>query len=308
MKTPYLLHFDVPFESVSDHLPKTFTHRLASAVSTYHYSFGATDLGVQHMNLRPFYVELFELNSRPSFSFSLEITDPQHFLFFMLQGQVRFSTPEGFYLSHAPEGHLTACFKAPGHYRLKLPPGRHVACCVTLESGWLHYATEKLPALRQQLQTPPALPHAFLPFVPITLPIRHRLVEVLALKRNGQAGLDGFLRQKFALILEHYALRATEKERSLVYSMKKFLDDHFTEPLLTYEHLSERFQVKERSLRYHFQKEFGISINQFLIHKRLQLAHKLITHEGLPVRDVYLTAGYQDESTFRYAYRKFFSR
>jgi len=303
MKTPYLLHFDVPFTMVSAPPHAGFTQRLAAASDVHYYTFDATALAVQHLNLHPFYVELFELSTSTPFSFGLELTGPQHFLFFMRQGQARFTTPEGFYLSYAPEAHLSACYKPAGHYRVQLRPGQHVACCVTLDPHWLSYATEKLPVFRFPAEAGPV----FLPYVPLGPFLRQRLEEVLALRRNGHGRLDGFLRLKFAEILEHYSPRAEEKKRDIAYKVKDYLDHHFIGSHTGYASLSTRFGEGERQLRYRFEKEFGTSIHRFLTHKRLQLAHRLITQEGQPIRDVYLPSGYQDESTFRYAYRKFFS-
>lgn len=304
MKVPYLLHFDVPFESVSEPLPENFDYCLTTATNTHHYGFDRANLRLQHLSLPPFYLELFELDTSTPFSFRLEVTSPQYFLFFMLKGQVRFSTPEGFYLSQIPKGHMAVCYKAPGHYRVTLPAGRHVACCVALEHQWLNYATEKLPVFFQHPQTSPSGP--FLPTVRIGTFLLHRLKQVLAIKRNGPGRLDGFLRLKFAEILEYYSPVAEERQGGLAYKVKEYLSKHFTDPHINYSYLSTLFDVGERALRYHFQQEFGITIHQFLTHRRLQLAQKILMDEGLPIRDVYLQTGYQDESTFRSAYRKFF--
>ncbi|MCD8540466.1 MAG: hypothetical protein LRY55_12385 [Leadbetterella sp.] len=114
MKTPYQLHFHVPFEMIPERLPKRFRFRLATATHSHSYRFATAELGVQRLNLRPFYIELFELNTSGPFTFNLEITAPQHFLFLMPEGQVQFSTPEGFYLSYAPEGTWRPVIRTPG--------------------------------------------------------------------------------------------------------------------------------------------------------------------------------------------------
>ncbi len=306
MITPYLLHFDVPCNLISEQLPENLDYRLTTATNTLHYSFDGAYLAMQQLNLHPFYVELFELDTGTPFSFHLEVTSPQYFLFFMLEGQARFTTPEGFYLNQPPKGHMALCHKTPGHYRVTLPADRHIACCVTLEPGWLNYATEKLPAFHRHQETHPPLSHPFLPYVRIDSFLHRRLQEVLTLKRNGHGRLDGFLRLKFADILEYYSPAAEERQCGLAYKVKKYLSEHLTDPNINYRNLSILFDVGERALRYHFQQEFGISIHQFLTHKRLQLAHHLIIHKGMLISDVYLQAGYQDESTFRRAYHNFF--
>lgn len=305
MKTPYLLHFDVPCDNLSERLPESLTHRLAAATGTLHYGFTTADLAVQYLNLRPFYVEIFELDARAAFAFNLEVTTPQHFLFFMLQGQTRFSTPEGFYLRYAPEGHLAACFKNPGQYRVSLRPGRHIACCVTLDPSWLSYATEKLPVFHTHLETAPALPHAFLPFIRIDAFLRRRLQEVLALKRNGHGSLDGFLRLKFARILEYYGPKAGEKLSGLEYRAKEYLDSFFRTHGLTSHEVAKYFEVEERTLRKRFKAEFNLTLRDYYTARRLHYALDLMRSQRLPIKDVYYRAGYNDESTFRYQLRKY---
>lgn len=305
MKTPYLLHFDVPCESVSERLPENFTYHLATAANTRHYYFDTAHLGIQHLKLRPFYVELFELDARAPFTFGLEITEPQHFLFFMLQGQARFCTPEGFYLNHAPEGHLATCYKAPGRYRVSLRPGWHVACCVNLEPAWLEYATEKLPVFLPHRPVAPTLPHTFLPYVRMDSFLRRRLDDVLALKRNGHGRLDGFLRLKFAEILEYYGPKAAEKQRSLVYRVKEYLDTSFQTHGLTSRRVAEYFEMEERTLRNRFRAEFNLTVRDYFTARRLRYATDLMRSQKLPIRDVYYPAGYNDESTFRYELRKY---
>ncbi len=305
MKTPYLLHFNVPCNLISEQLPENLDYRLTTATNTLHYRFDGAYLAIQQLNLHPFYVELFELDTGTPFSFHLEVTSPQYFLFFMLHGQARFTTPEGFYLSHAPQGHMTVCYKAPGYYRATLPTGRHVACCITMEPDWLNYATEKLTAFRRHLETQPPLSHSFLPYVGIDSFLRRRLQEVLALKRNGHGRLDGFLRLKFAEILEYYGPKAAEKQRSLVYRAKEYLDASFRIHGLTSCKVAEYFQIEERTLRNRFKAEFNLTVRDYYTARRLRYAIALMHSQRLPLRDVYYPAGYNDESTFRYELRKY---
>ena len=306
MKTPpYLLHFDLPCELVSAQLPQKLNYRLATATNVRQYNFGEANLSIQHLNLHPFYVELFELDTPAPFAFRLELTSHQHFLFFMLEGQVRFTTCEGFYISQASKGQMAACHKPAGHYRVSLPAGRHGVCCVAVDAEWLNYATEKLPAFRRYFQENQA--HSFLPYIRIDPFLQHRLQQILALKRNGHGRLDGFLRLKFADILEYYTPIADEKQNGPAYKIKAYLSENFTDHQISYTHLAALFDEEERAIRYHFYKEFGISVHRFLMHKRLQRAYRLIMHEGQPMRDVYLLVGYQNESSLRRAYQKFFS-
>lgn len=305
MKTPYLLHFEAPFETLSGPLPENFTCHLAAATATRHYVFDTAALAVQQLNLRPFYVELFELNCHVPFAFGLELACPKHFLFFMRQGQVRFNTPEGFYLSHAPEAHLSVCYKAAGHYRISLPPGRHVACCVTLETAWLDYATEKLPLFRRHLQAGPALSRSFLPYVRMDAFLQRRLEEILKLKPNGHGRIDGFLRLKFAEILEYYSPWAERKLRDVTYRVKEYLDASFQTHGLTSRGTAERFEMEERTLRNRFRAEFNLTLRDYFTALRLRYATDLMRSQNLPVKDVYYPSGYNDESTFRYELRKY---
>lgn len=301
MKASYILHFNVPFQTLSEHLPEDLSYRLAMAAGAQHYTFDAAVLTVQRLNLRPFYVELFELRTQAPFAFNLELTAPQHFLFLMLHGQAQFTTAEGFYLSHAPESHLSACCKAAGHYRLNFGPGRHVACCVALEPTWLEYTTAKLPLFRKLQESS----SSFLPYVRMDPFLHRRLEEILTLRQNGHGKLDGFLRLKFAEILEYYSPRAEKKQQGLVYRVREHLDTIFLAHGLTSRGVAKHFETEERTLRNRFRAEFNLTLRNYFTALRLRYATDLMRSKKLPVRDVYYLAGYNDESTFRYELRKY---
>ncbi|MCD8540465.1 MAG: AraC family transcriptional regulator [Leadbetterella sp.] len=187
---------------------------------------------------------------------------------------------------------------------MSLRPGRHVACCVALEPGWISYATEKTPFFRRSLEAAPASSPTFLPYVRMDSFLHRRLEEVLALKRNGHGRLDGFLRYKFAEILEYYDPRAAEKQRSLTYRVKDYLDASFRTHGLNSGAVAEHFGIKERTLRNRFKAEFNLTVRDYYTACRLRYATMLMKSKKLPVRDVYYPAGYNDESTFRYELRK----
>jgi AraC family transcriptional regulator, exoenzyme S synthesis regulatory protein ExsA len=86
-------------------------------------------------------------------------------------------------------------------------------------------------------------------------------------------------------------------------SLREFMDQNFNKPLSIedYAYLTGR---SLSSFRRDFIEQFGVSPKQWLIDKRLQLAHNLLTRNHTTVSQVALEAGYEDFSHFVKAFHK----
>nr|WP_260395492.1 AraC family transcriptional regulator [Elizabethkingia anophelis] len=108
-----------------------------------------------------------------------------------------------------------------------------------------------------------------------------------------------------AYILEYYIKEIQIRRRALVYKIKAYIDEHYTDENLTPEFLTNLSGISARSLRYQFKKEFSQAISTYYTKLRMLEAERLIHDLKVPICDVYMTLGYQNESTFRYHYTNF---
>ncbi len=303
MPRPYIFGFEKPVVERTDRLPPWSRYSFTTSHQHSFKTFGGAEFASQRLSMPPFHVELFEIKTDNPFQVHYEMPEKQYFLFFMLEGRATFTTPEGFYISCAKSRHFSFVLNEKGKYLVHIPPGRHTILCITLKTEWLTFFSEDQPALRDFLKAPAARDH--LPYCTIDRPTGHWLTSLYSEFRQGKGSLDGQLRYYISLILERYNHLAGEKLRRLPWRTKRYLDNHFRDTDLAVPQLAVRLALNERSLRRQFKTEFGVTLHHYYTCLRLAEAARLMQHHKLPLNQVYLDCGYNDESTFRYALKKF---
>ena len=72
------------------------------------------------------------------------------------------------------------------------------------------------------------------------------------------------------------------------------------------EELAARVGMSLSTLTHTFKSSFGVNISNYLLQRRMELSHQLLRAGKLSVMDVALTVGYENQSSFGRAYKKFF--
>lgn len=307
MNKPYEFLYDSPPLSVQQGLPENCLYPFARAQHCLYTRFESTSLLSQTLNFRPFYIELLEFNNHLPFRMTYQVTEKQHFLFFMLHGDIDFTDMDGLFISHAKHGHYAVTYNQAGLYRVKMSKGRQVALCISILPEWLLFATKDLPALKKYLHVVDTTvhPYAMLPYCQMDLHVMSWLRNIYTKLSNGAGSLDGFLRLYISRILERYNVLAEQQLNSILYQVKDYLDKHFHDTDLSSRRVADYFGRTERTLRNHFKAEFNITIRDYYTSCRLRKALVLMKNKNLPVSDVYYQVGYNDESTFRYEMKKY---
>lgn len=102
--------------------------------------------------------------------------------------------------------------------------------------------------------------------------------------------------------IESY-LEATVSETSQVKSMKHYVDQHFTEEI-SLNLLSDLFFIDSDYASRLFKKEYGISIKNYIINKRIEAAKELLSSTALPINIVAINVGYENYSYFTRLFKK----
>lgn len=83
-----------------------------------------------------------------------------------------------------------------------------------------------------------------------------------------------------------------------------YIDGHYSQPI-TIEEISRHFNYTEEHFIRLFQKETSLTPYQYLIHRRMREAGKLLL-QNLPVKEVAMSVGYQDGKVFAYRFKQIF--
>lgn len=310
MNVPYELLFDTYPSDIRSELPEDCLYQLSGAQRVRHAFFDSADILSQQLNFRPFYLEMFEFNVESPFRMSYSIAEEQHFLFFILNGELEFTEADGPFISYARQGHFALTYNDAGFYRVKLEPGRHAAISISLLPEWLASVTRNLPVVSGYLEEVRNLemPYSMLPYCPTDEDIGEWLEIIYSGLFNGVGTIDGALRFYLSKILEKYEPLADEKLVNIVYQAKHYLDTHFSDSELNSERVAEYFERSERSLRNLFKAEFNITIRDYYTSCRIRKAKYLKEKLGIPAADIYYQVGYNDERTYRYEMKEFKNR
>lgn len=92
------------------------------------------------------------------------------------------------------------------------------------------------------------------------------------------------------------------QENHLGAELKKYLEEHYTENL-TIENLSKEFGFVPSYLARIFKKEYGITIGNYILERRMEVAKRLLKTNGR-VKDVALQVGYADPYYFSKVFKK----
>ena len=91
---------------------------------------------------------------------------------------------------------------------------------------------------------------------------------------------------------------------SLSHSVMKYINDHFNREISLLS-VAEQFHVSISSLCHIFKRDFGISVKQYILQKRLSAAH-LYIKQGAGAEQASASAGFCNYSAFYRAYKKHF--
>lgn len=93
---------------------------------------------------------------------------------------------------------------------------------------------------------------------------------------------------------------------SIGHLIKKYIKDNITRKLTLHD-LAKNLHCSTVTLTEHFKREFGITINDYIVRKRMDLAEKLLLTTNKPLREVAVLTGFADVEYFSRTFKKYHS-
>ncbi|MCT1526062.1 helix-turn-helix domain-containing protein [Sphingobacterium lactis] len=297
------------YRNVKGNLPTKCRYPLVNADSAELLGFECgSEFLIQRLDSHPFVVDLTQLNCKKPFNFGLGIEKPRLFLYFMIEGAVDFYTEDFIRISHSGTKRFYASFSKQGIYHVKPSASQNIALIITIKPGWAKKTCRNFPYLYEMVQRFEAgeLSYEVLPQCLIDTTIRNHLEEMHTYSNENPGALNGTLRRCISLVLEHYDKSASEKEKSIAYQAKYYIDANFEDANVGIKSLASDLATTSKTLTKHFKYEFGFTPYAYLIQLRMTFARDLIETHGQKASDVYWQVGYDDVKSFRAQYRNFF--
>ncbi len=94
----------------------------------------------------------------------------------------------------------------------------------------------------------------------------------------------------------------TLKEKIDILDIQKYIDNHFYETINLVD-IAKKYHVSKEHLSRIFKKEVGVSVQNYIIEKRIEYAKRLLMRNGLlSIKTISIMSGYLD---LQYFYRVF---
>lgn len=113
------------------------------------------------------------------------------------------------------------------------------------------------------------------------------------------------LRQYLDQVYNHY-VEAGESTNyhALIGEMKSYIEDHFANPDLSLNHLSDRFNVTPKHVSHLFKAELDIKFIDFLVQLRLHRAEELLSSTDDTIQNIAIQVGYANSITFGRVFKR----
>ncbi|MCR8631633.1 AraC family transcriptional regulator [Paenibacillus radicis (ex Xue et al. 2023)] len=108
------------------------------------------------------------------------------------------------------------------------------------------------------------------------------------------------------LEVEIRSLRSAKNNYALIRRVKEYIEIHYTDPNLSLNQISERFEMNPRYLSKLFKEEFGEKFMEYMLKIRLEEAQRLLLTTQLPVQDIAERVGYVHVISFHRAFKNMY--
>lgn len=308
-------HFELVFPQgttscrcVKGKLPPWSRLRLEAAEFAAQYDFpNGSHLLRQILNLRPFHIELIQVKSNDPFQFRYRIHKNRLFLFFILKGNVHFTTDKGKHITKASEGNFYISHNQSGLYNTLVYKRGGLGLVISIDPKWAFKIVKNYPHLQQKLieLTNPLLQFSVMPHCSIDNNVKNWLDQLHNLSCRDIKTMRRMLIGYLSLALEYYEDLLIEKDSQDEVRTKAYIDKNFCSPSLTLSKIELHTNTGKRTLQIKFKKEYGVTITEYIIQLRMALAEELLASADTNNTDIWIRVGYRDPNTFEKALKKF---
>lgn len=102
------------------------------------------------------------------------------------------------------------------------------------------------------------------------------------------------------------ALRDTRKHHAIMQNVRKYIEEQYSNPLLSLNHLEDEFGINGKYLSFLFREEIGVKFVDYLSQVRLEYAKALLVETHSSVQDIAIQVGYTNSMTFIRGFKKSF--
>jgi AraC-like DNA-binding protein len=321
MKHPILLNIKQQF-------PKAVEKQGAQANCRYripyaekkHWQTDSLGITIQDHDAKDAYLSLIEIKAKESFTFIIRITESDLFWLYLLNGTIKIvpypkGTEHNGFLDKIKEDEYGLFYSPPREYQVTVEPGLHILFLFVVNSTWLqrhpileatHY--QKLIGYLQHKKDR----YNSTELLPIHAEIRKEILHLLTLRDFGEMLMDSKIYPHIVRLVLISREDLNEQKKQLSINAKKLLI-HIREycekqisdgKLPLNKEIAEHFQRSEQYIARIHKQEYGETLENFQIVKRLEICRQQIRETNKSQTEIAYDFGYSDVRHFISQYQK----
>ncbi|WP_219642531.1 helix-turn-helix domain-containing protein [Cohnella sp. CFH 77786] len=114
---------------------------------------------------------------------------------------------------------------------------------------------------------------------------------------------DGCIRIFNAASEKMQSLRDSHRNRVIIGEIRSYIEEHYSNPELSLEHLSDKFLIHSKNISKLFKEEFGENFVDFLIGLRIRTAKKRLLETEKSLQEISGEVGYYNYNSFNRAFK-----
>ncbi|MDR2270398.1 MAG: AraC family transcriptional regulator [Sphingobacterium sp.] len=312
MEQDYKLKFSkaiLRIKDVTGNLPDFCRHPIPMAKKAMLYELQGATLLQQTIPCDTFRIDIFQLDSHDPMHISYTLDQGRIFFNFVLFGAIVFKTDQGEHITSPSACSLYLSAEQQGGYHAECPRGSTELVVISLLPSWISAVVDKYPTLSKAVSFLLESNNRFdvLPHCSIDSSIRQWLFGVHAFNHDNIIAQQGELQKYLAMSLAHYEELLVSSDDAKIYEIKQYIDQHYNDPDLDIKVLTDQIGLSFLTINRKFKKAYRLSMRNYCIQVRMQQAHRLILTDYVRLKDAHLLVGYNNENSFRKAYKKFLS-
>lgn len=173
------------------------------------------------------------------------------------------------------------------------------------ELTWVHFngaTSREYYQFFSENSAPAFMPHSF-------LELREKLDSLLDVNKHSDLSAEiassRLIVDILSIILQNITASREQAHPSYqkMNDVRKYLDEHYTEKF-SLDELSEQFFISKYHLSREFKNHFGITLNHYVIAKRITLAKKLLRFSDFTLEEIAGRCGFYDTSYLNKQFKK----
>lgn len=117
--------------------------------------------------------------------------------------------------------------------------------------------------------------------------------------------LLSYVHNQYTTTLQALIMQRKYKNKLPIQEVKKYITIHANDNI-SLEEIAGKFYVSKEYLSKIFKQEYGVTITDYIVQLRMELAYYHLTESELSIKEISETVGYEDVSYFYRVFRKYF--